>query len=238
MAGYAEYLKLDELLSLQQMRSKSTHTELVFIVVHQIYELWFRLVIEDLEAAIDLLDADDTAEALSHLRRVHEIERLMIDHMVLIDHLEPGSFAVLREALGTASASESEQFARIRLLSTPLPHDEPVLTRDLWSSFCAYARRLGLDMPSDDRGDNRNRRARALLALYDGDHPTVVELCEALLDHDHAICIWRYRHLLGAARHIGGNPGTGGTDGVAYLEQRATSRLYPELWNVRTRIGG
>jgi tryptophan 2,3-dioxygenase len=238
VAGYSEYLRLDELLSLQSPRTRLGGPELAFIVVHQVYELWFKLILEELEAAVRRLDDDDAGGALAHLRRVHEIERLMIEQMVLVDHLEPGSFAALRGALGTASAGESQQYAAIESLSTRAPlRDHATAPHDLWSSFCAFARRLGLDMPAGDRGEDlAHRRTATLIDVYERGRRPLVELCEALLDHDHAFCVWRHRHCLAAARHIGANPGTGGSSGVDYLQQRAGRRFYPDLWAVRTDL--
>jgi tryptophan 2,3-dioxygenase len=235
MAGYSEYLKLDELLSLQQLRTDRRSTELAFIVVHQVYELWFKLLIEDLGSAIGALDDDDVPSTLRYLRRVHEVERLLIEQLVLIDHLDPTGFTEIRPALGTASAAESRQFATIRALSTPRHGHNPAgPARDLWTAFCAHAQRNGFDMPTDDSDEAQRRRTATLVEIYRVEPGLLTDLCEALLDHDHAFCIWRHRHSLAVTRHIGDNPGTGGTSGVAYLERRINQQFYPGLWAART----
>ncbi|MEY9928674.1 tryptophan 2,3-dioxygenase [Catenulispora sp. GP43] len=236
MAGYSEYLKLDELLTLQQPRSRSGRTELAFILVHQVCELWFKLMITDLGLAIGALDEDDPATALRCLRRVHEVERLLIEQLILIDHLEPGGFADMRPALGTASAAESQQFATIVALSTSTRRtpQAPKRVRDLWSAFCDHLERAGFDMPAETSEAAGQHRMSTVVRVYREERGLLAELCEALLDHDHALVTWRHRHVLAAARHIGENPGTGGTDGVAYLQRSLSRRLYPELWSART----
>lgn len=240
MAGYSEYLKLDELLTLQQPRSRAGRTELAFILVHQVCELWFKLMITDIGLAVGALDEDDPATALRCLRRVHEVERLLIEQLVLIDHLEPGGFADMRPALGTASAAESQQFATIVALSTSARRSPQARAqgrnrvRDLWSAFCDHLERAGFDMPAEASEPAGRRRTSTVVRIYREERGLLAELCEALLDHDHALVTWRHRHVLAAARHIGDNPGTGGTEGVAYLQRSLTRRLYPELWSART----
>jgi tryptophan 2,3-dioxygenase len=235
VAGYSDYLKLDQLLALQEPRSDSHRTEQTFIVVHQVYELWFKLIIEDLGLAIGALGDDDLPSTLRHLRDVHDVERLLVEQLVLIDHLEPGGFAEIRSALGSASAAESRQFATIEAMSStrrraPRPHGTP----DLWSMFCAYAQRRGLDMPTDDTEEALQRRTEAIVRIYRVERGLLADLCEALLDHDHAFCTWRHRHSLAAARQIGQRPGTGGSAGVSHLERTMNRRFYPELWAART----
>jgi|SRR5579863_7543585 tryptophan 2,3-dioxygenase len=238
MAGYHEYLKLDELLNLQRPRTEHTATELAFIVVHQVSELWFKLIINDIQGTIHALVDDNTSAALCRLSRIHEAERLLVDQFVVIDHLPPGGFGALRPALGTASAAESRQFAIIERLSCPHPgHRAPAAcpAQDLWTALCLHIQVNGYDMPTDDTGQARIRRQRTLLDIYQQAGPASA-VCEALLDHDQAFCSWRQRHALSVARQIGNSPGTGGTAGLAYLERRNTRRFYPELWSVRAAL--
>ncbi|MCW2494435.1 tryptophan 2,3-dioxygenase family protein [Jatrophihabitans sp.] len=237
MAGYSEYLMLDELLALQRLRTDRRNTELPFIVVHQVSELLAKLVINDLGAAICALDDDDLPSTLRSLRRVHEVDCLLLDQLRLIEHLPPGGFADLRSALGTASAAESRQFATIEVLSGPPRGDGQVgLARDLWTALCAHARRTGRDMPSGHGPGSQQRRIRTLVEIYRAERGLLSDVCEALLDHDHAFSMWRYRHSLAAARNIGDRPGTGGTSGVAYLRRRSSRRFYPDLWATRNSM--
>lgn len=238
MPGYHEYLELDQLLTLQRLRTEHTATELAFIVVHQVSELWFKLIINDIEGAIQALGAGDTSAAVHRLSRVHEVEQLLVDQFVIIDHLPPGGFSALRPALGTASAAESRQFAIIERLSFPHPGHRASAAcpaQDLWTALCLHIRVHGYDMPADDTDAARSRRQRTLLDIY-RQAGSAATVCEALLDHDQALCSWRQRHALSVARQIGSAPGTGGTPGLAYLERRCTRRFYPELWSVRADL--
>lgn len=235
MASYHEYLELDQLLSMQRPRTEYTATELAFIVVHQVSELWFKLVIDDIRGTIDRLCVGDDEAALRRLRRVHEVERLLVDQLVLIDHLPPGGFGALRPALGSASAAESRQFAMIERLSVPHPVRGAQPADDLWTALCLRLAEDGHAMPIDDTDEGRTRRRRVLLDVYRDAGPAS-SVCEALLDHDHAFTVWRQRHALAVARQIGDVPGTGGTGGVAYLQRRCDRRFYPELWSVRADL--
>jgi tryptophan 2,3-dioxygenase len=229
VTGYHEYLELDQLLILQRPRTEHTATELAFIVLHQVSELWFKLIINDIQGAIHALGDDDTSAALRRLGRVHEVEQLLVDQFVIIDHLPPGGFGALRPALGTASAAESRQFAIIERLSSPPRGHGATAThqaKDLWTALCLQIRVQGYDMPTDDTDEARIRRQRTLLDIYRQAGP-IAAVCEALLDHDKALCLWR---------QIGNVPGTGGTTGLAYLERRYSFRFYPELWFVRADL--
>lgn len=238
MAGYHEYLELDELLTLQRLRTEHTATELAFIVMHQVSELWFKLIIDDIQGAIRALGDDDTTAALRRLRRMHEVEQLLVDQFVIMDHLPPGGFTALRPALGTASAAESRQFAFIEQLSCPNDgHRAPAThpAQDLWTALCLHVRTSGYDMRTEDTDEADTQRQGVLRDLYRQAGPTSA-ICEALLDHDQAFCIWRQRHALTVARQIGDAPGTGGTTGLAYLERTCNRRFYPDLWSVRANL--
>jgi tryptophan 2,3-dioxygenase len=234
VAGYHEYLELEQLLTLQRLRTEHTATELAFIVMHQVSELWFKLIIDDIQGAIDALGDDDTAAALRRLSRVHEVEHLLVDQFVIIDHLPVGGFSAIRPALGTASAAESRQFAIIEQISAP--HSGRVdPSRDLWTALCLHFQANGYDMPTDDTDEARSQRQRTLLDIYRKPGP-MSAMCESLLEHDQGFCTWRQRHALAVARQIGNAPGTGGTTGLAYLEQLCSRRFYPDLWSVRSDL--
>lgn len=225
MAGYHEYLRLDQLLDLQCPRTEHTATELAFIVMHQVSELWFKLIIDDIQGAIGALGDGDATAALRRLGRVHEVERLLVEQFVIIDNLPPGGFTAIRPALGTASAAESRQFTVIEQLSSP----------GLWTALCRFAGAGGHDMPTEDSPRASAQRQVTLQDIYRQAGPASA-VCEALLEHDQAFCIWRQRHALAVARQIGTVPGTGGTTGLAYLERISTRRFYPELWAVRANL--
>lgn len=238
MAGYHEYLELDQLLTLQRRRTEDTGTELAFIIVHQVSELWFKLIIDDIHATIDALGAHDTGVALHRLGRIHEIEHLLVNQFVILDQLPPGGFGALRPALGTASAAESQQFAQIERLSGPgrPGRTAPDAVPNLWTALCRYVGDDGYDMPPDDTDEARGQRHSVLRDIYK-QAGTTSALCEALLDHDQEFCLWRQRHALVVARQIGDVPGTGGTSGLDYLERRGRRRFFPELWSARAALG-
>lgn len=240
MTGYHEYLELDQLLDLQRPRTEHAATELAFIVVHQVAELWFKLIIDDIESAIQAFGNNDVDAVLRRLSRVHEVEQLLVDQFVVIDHLPPGGFGALRPALGTASAAESRQFAVIERLSCPRPRRRAPATgpaRDLWTALCLHVTAQGYDMPTEDTDDARRRRQCVLHSLY-RQSGRLSAVCEALLDHDHAFSVWRRRHVLAVERQIGRLPGTGGSTGLDYLERRCDRRFYPDLWSIRPDLVG
>jgi tryptophan 2,3-dioxygenase len=245
VAGYHKYLELDQLLSLQQPLTEHTTTELAFIIVHQVSELWFKLIIDDIRSTIRALCEHDTGEAQRRLSRIHEVEHFLVSQFVIIDQLPLGGFGAIRPALGTASAAESQQFAIIERLSSPPPSSSQATRRaagpaqgaqDLWTALCLYVASDGYDMPTEDTEEARTLRHKALLDMYRQCGPTST-LCESLIDHDQAFCLWRQRHALAVARQIGDVPGTGGTSGLAYLERRSNRRFFPELWSVRAELG-
>ncbi|MFC5743637.1 tryptophan 2,3-dioxygenase family protein [Dyella tabacisoli] len=246
--SYAEYIQVPELLELQKLRTPVVRAELTFIVVHQVYELWFKLVLVELRIAIAALDKGATLDALRALRRAHDIENLMLGQAVLIERMDPCDFAMIRESLGSSSAAESTQFALIESLSTGQPGKGigALEERDLWSALCECVRRTGLAMPLDASEHSARRRDDSLYEIYIGkektgeprrDYEVLKDLCEAMLDHDQAFALWRQRHALMVYRQIGDHMGTGGTSGVSYLERRAGRKFFPDIWRVRNRLG-
>jgi tryptophan 2,3-dioxygenase len=248
MSGYAEYLKADALLELQHPLSGCQDEELVFIVAHQAYELWFKLIVADLRATIRALELQKGRHALRLLRRIADVETIMLEQMILIENLDTLAFAEIRGSLGSASGAQSRQYSTIEQLSTnTLSAAREPEVRDAWSAFSGYLERAGFAFPRDASQCSETRRAATLVDIYRqsrGDGPAVAEavmvrdIAEALLSHDQRFSLWRYRHVLAASRHLGSCPGTGGTSGVEWLERRSMGRrFYPELWKIRTGLG-
>jgi tryptophan 2,3-dioxygenase len=215
------------------------HDELLFIVVHQVYELWFKVVLFELEAARDRIDADDIFFARHFLHRVHVIERLLVEQIEVIETMSPQDFLAFRSQLAPASGFQSVQFREIEFLSGL--KDPKYLARVEATPEEALRLRRRLDEPSLDDA------FRSLLVR--GGSPSLVEvfkdrerhgdlfdLCEALLDHDEAFAHWRARHVLMVERQIGGKTGTGGSSGAEYLRSTLGKRFYPELWDVRSQL--
>ena len=213
---YAAYLLIDDLLELQRPITEGAHDELLFIIVHQAYELWFKLMLHELEKVDAELRADRPAGALASLKRVVAIDRLLLSQLDVLETMGPEGFLEFRDPLAPASGFQSRQFREIESA-----------TAGLWRAFCA-----GSGMGEDDLD--------TLADLY-RDHAEPVralrhQVCELLVDHDETIQRWRFHHTLMAAREIGSRPGTGGSRGVEYLRGTVDKRFFPQLWEVRVAL--
>jgi tryptophan 2,3-dioxygenase len=249
--SYGTYLRLDRLLSAQDLLSDPpAHDETLFIIVHQAYELWFKEVLFELEAVRDLVDKDDTPRARHLLARVHAVERVLIQHIDVLETMAPRDFLEFRHNLAPASGFQSVAFREIEFLSGAkdpgylerLDVDESERLRleqrlsepSLWDAFCEFLDRRGLPMPADDESARR-----ASLKTIATDIDTYAEeyyLAESLLDHDELFALWRHHHVLMVERQIGTKSGTGGSTGAPYLRGTLTKRFYPELWDLRSYL--
>jgi tryptophan 2,3-dioxygenase len=245
---YGDYLKLPELLSLQQLLSDPpVHDELLFIVVHQAYELWFKQLLFELESVRDRLFEGDPERARHYLTRVHAIERVLIEHLEVLETMSPQDFLDFRDHLAPASGFQSAQFRELEFLSglkdgrfledlAASPEERARLERrlgepTLWDGFCALLEANGLPMPADDE----ERRMSSLVAMAK-EQTELFAVSEALLDHDEALARWRALHVLMVEREIGAKRGTGGSSGVEYLRTTLGKRFFPELWGLRGNL--
>jgi tryptophan 2,3-dioxygenase len=245
---YGSYLKIPQLLSLQQLRSEPpVHDELLFIVVHQAYELWFKQLLFELEAARDAMGADRPERARHLLSRVRAIEQVLIEHIEVLETMTPQDFLEFRAVLAPASGFQSAQFRELEFLSGL--QDERFLDdmaasteeRDrlvrrlgestLWDAFEFLMRVHGFAMPDDDA----EARAASLVAMAI-ERGEVFAVSEGLLDHDETLARWRFLHVLMVEREIGAKRGTGGSSGVGYLRSTLDKRCFPELWGLRSRL--
>ncbi|MDI1465901.1 tryptophan 2,3-dioxygenase family protein [Catellatospora sp. KI3] len=239
--SYGAYLRLDELLTLQRpLAQPSAHDELLFIVVHQAYELWFRLLLHELAEARDALLDGDAYRPRLLLERCQVVERLMVSQFDVLDTLSPQGFLEFRAALADTSGAESAQFRAIERLSgsaEPRPpadgdgETRPAHPPTLWEGFLALLRRAGyaVELPLE-------RRDALLDVARDPRRRELWQVAEGLLGHDQGWSLWRGRHALLVERQIGAKPGTGGSSGVGYLRSRQHHRFFPELWEVRGRL--
>ena len=236
--SYGSYLNVPELLNLQHGLSEE-HDELLFIVAHQVYELWFKVVLDELEAARGRIDRDDISFARHHLRRVHVIERLLVQQIEVLETMSPQDFLAFRSQLAPASGFQSVQFREIEFLSGL---KEPKYLSRIEGTPDEMAR---LQRRLDDRSllDSfhslvERRGSPSLLEIFrDRErYGDLFDLCEAMLDHDEAFAHWRARHVLMVERQIGSKPGTGGSSGAKYLRSTLDKRFYPELWEVRSQL--
>jgi len=236
--SYGSYLKVPELLSLQQRMSEE-HDELLFIVAHQVYELWFKVVLFELEAARDEIASDNVFFARHHLNRVNVIERLLVEQIDVLETMSPQDFLAFRSKLAPASGFQSVQFREIEFLSGL---KEPKYVARLEATDEEMRRlRKRLEEPTVADAFHelvKRRGSPSLLEIFRdrARHGDLFDLCEALLDHDEAFAHWRSRHVLMVERQIGGKTGTGGSTGAEYLRGTLSKRFYPELWEVRSQL--
>jgi tryptophan 2,3-dioxygenase len=251
MAGtdYSTYLKIDELLRLQQPLTEGASDEMLFIVVHQAYELWFKVVLHELGLSRDFLLEGEPWAAVPRLRRAIAVEELLLHQLSVLETMSPDGFLEFRDPLAPASGFQSTQYREIEAISgraDPVHAESDLRSEEqqavlrnradeptLWDSLCATLRLLGLEVAD---GDLMN----AFLAIY-RDHAGAVrasvhQVCELFVDHDEAIARWRYHHSLMAAREIGRRQGTGGSLGVVYLDSTLGERFFPVLWEVRSAL--
>jgi tryptophan 2,3-dioxygenase/ribonuclease HI len=231
---YATYLLIDDLLRLQRPITPGAHDELLFIVVHQAYELWFKLILHELTTARDELAEGRPHVATPRLRRVAAVWRLLLSQLEVLETMGPEGFLEFRDPLAPASGFQSRQFRAIEWLSgardTWPGGGDPPAGASLYEAFAG-----GLALPEE-----REARLAALADLY-RDHADPLraawhDAAELLLDHDEWVGRWRHHHALMAAREIGTRPGTGGSPGVEYLRTTVDRRFFPDLWDVRLAL--
>lgn len=260
--SYNKYLRVPELIGLQECLSDPAHhDELLFITVHQAYELWFKQVLHELDAARLAMDSDRAFAATRALARVVEIEKLLVTQIHILETMTPISFLAFRDELNPASGFQSMQFREIeyasglrdRAILRAFSDDEFATQRlrarldapSLADAFYAYLRRRGLDAPADEPSLNDEerrraygRRARAVLEVLTHFEERAVEfqLSEALMSHDEYFSLWRAHHVAMVERMVGAKPGTGGSEGVGYLKSTLDKKFFPEMWEARTHL--
>ncbi len=247
---YGTYLRLPELLAQQvPLVDPPAHDELLFITVHQVYELWFKQLLHELEAARDAMDNDQTWLAAHLLRRAHVIERLLVSQIDVLETMTPQDFLEFRSALAPASGLQSVQFRELEFLSgakdkrsiarfRSLTDDErDRLSRrlaepSLWDCYLGLLARRGLDVSTEEQVCE----SLLVVARDRSHHDDLWQLAEGLLTHDEVCAMWRSRHVQMVERQIGTKSGTGGSSGAPYLHNRVPLRYYPFLWELRDRL--
>ncbi len=258
---YGGYLDLDRLLNAQHPLSEH-HDELLFIIQHQVTELWLKLLIHELRSTISLLGEDKLQPALKRLARIKHILRQMFEQWAVLETLTPIEYAQFRPYLGSASGFQSLQYRRVEFLlgnKTPgmidvFAHDPgaaAVLADDLaapslYDEFLRYLARAGHAVPGNVAERDWSRPyvpSRDVVEVFrriyaqPEAHWAAYETAEELVDVEEAVQLWRFRHMKTVERVIGNKPGTGGSSGVAFLRQALDVTAFPELLAVRTEIG-
>jgi tryptophan 2,3-dioxygenase len=258
---YASYLHLTELLSAQQPVSDH-HDEMLFIIQHQVTELWLKQLIHELRSAMALIAADDISPALKRLARVKAIQRQMFEQWAVLETLTPVEYVQFRDSLGKASGFQSPQYRTVEFLlgnknpqmikvfdHDPVLHDALVADLEapsLYDEFLRFLARRGHAVPADvlERdvaqpyvaSDGVIEVFRRIYADPDT-YWDAYEMCEELVDVEGSFQLWRFRHLKTVARIIGFKRGTGGSSGVTFLQKALELTFFPELLDVRTHIG-
>jgi tryptophan 2,3-dioxygenase len=220
----------------------------LFIIIHQVYELWFKQLVFELESIRNAMLDHKGGRARHLLDRVHTIERVLIEQVAVLETMSPQDFLEFRTHLAPASGFQSLQFREVEFLSglkddrylNRLVLDEEGLATlhrrldepTLWDAFCSFLEASQLSMPAEDE---EARRASLVTMARDREkYEDEFSLSEALLTHDELFSLWRQRHVLMVERQIGSKTGTGGSTGASYLKTTLDKRFFPELWELRS----
>lgn len=261
---YGSYLSLDQLLTAQHPVSvPEHHDEMLFIIQHQTTELWLKQLLHELSSARELLARDDLREALKRIARIKRIQDVITQQWSVLATLTPTEYAQFRGALGNSSGFQSVQYRAVEFalgnknekmlgVFSDHPAHRALLEAEwekptLYDEFLRFAARRGLPVPAEilDRDVRLPYRETpelvpAIRAIYQdpGTHWDLYEACEDLVDLEDNFQFWRFRHLKTVARTIGMKTGTGGSSGVGFLQRALDLTFFPELYTVRTEIGG
>lgn len=257
---YGEYLKVQDLISLQALQSDPPqHDELLFIITHQTYELWFKLLLSEFDAIIANFQQaaanpegrDAVYEAARLLRRSTEIARILVSQFTVLETMLPTHFAAFRDRLGTASGFQSEQFRELEFLcglkdekmlrmhESAAPMYQNLLRRlkepSVRDAFFDAVSSV-LHLPGIGKADIE-ARARAILQFYSDErlYRDWIDVCERLTEFDELLIAWRLRHVQMVERMIGARMGTGGT-GTSYLRATIDKKIFPEFWHARNML--
>ena len=247
---YGSYLQLDRLLDSQQLMSQPpAHDELLFITIHQVYELWFQQLLYEAETARDAVFDGEAWWAQHLLARMHVIERVLVQQVDVLETMTPQDFLQFRQKLAPASGFQSVQFRELEFLSGAkapafvrrfrglTPGESERLQRrldepTLWDAFVHHVKTRGLAADDDQALLDSLRTA----AHDRGRYADVWQIAEALLQHDELAAAWRARHVTMVERMIGAKTGTGGSSGSRYLRSRLHIQYYPLLWELRSQL--
>jgi tryptophan 2,3-dioxygenase len=256
---YASYLKIDELLTLQQpVSDRKAQDEMLFIIIHQTYELWFKQILYELDRLQTPLKTCDFPRTLLSFKRVLAVLKVIIAQFDVLETMLPLDFLAFRGRLETASGFQSVQFRELeftlghkrRKIFEHLPHASEARQRlekryadpTLWDAFLAGLAQSGYPVPEEVLNRDLTQPIapsplvqKTLIDLY-LNSPQLVYLCELLLDLDEGFQEWRYRHVRMVERMIGEKYGTGGSEGVGYLKSTLFKPFFPDLWAIRTEL--
>ncbi|HEV7643143.1 MAG TPA: tryptophan 2,3-dioxygenase family protein [Pyrinomonadaceae bacterium] len=247
--SYNQYLKVPDLIELQQTLSDPvSHDELLFIIIHQTYELWFKQLLHELDATIGWLNEERIFRANHSLRVIVSIEKILVSQIHILETMAPIGFLEFRDKLNPASGFQSMQFRELEFVSGA--KDEKILATfknddyaypqlvkrfgapSLADTFWALLNKRGIDVSDHDK---RVAAIVDILTHPENDHD-LYQLQDLLIEHDEHVIFWRSNHVTMVERMLGMKPGTGGSEGVGYLQKTLTKKFFPELWEARTHL--
>ncbi len=247
--SYNQYLKVPELTKLQETLSEPTsHDELLFIVIHQTYELWFKQVLHEMDASIGWLGEGRKFRVNHSLKTATAIEKVMVSQIHILESMAQIGFLEFRDKLNPASGFQSMQFRELEFVSGV--KDERILN---FFEFDEYAHaRLKTRFEAPTIGDafwtllerdgfavesHEDKFASLVKILKEPEkHPELFVMQDLLIEHDEQISLWRYHHVLMVERMLGMKRGTGGSDGATYLRTTLSKKFFPEIWEARTHL--
>ena len=249
---YGDYLKVNDLIALQKLLSDPPHhDEMLFIVIHQVHELWFKQLLHELDTIIDRLNRDEPLRAIRLLRRCIEIQRVLVYQIAVLETMTPMDFLAFRDHLLPASGFQSAQFREMEYVSglkergfmKNYAQGSDEYSRlearlegpSLGDAYYDLLRRRGFNLP-EGKAEARETRVKELLRIYEEaeQHYDLFLLTESLVEYDEMFAIWRLRHIKMVERMIGSKTGTGGSEGASYLKTTVERKFFPELWELRT----
>ena len=255
--SYNSYLAIDELLGLQRPLSEGPeHDEMLFIIIHQSYELWFKQLIHEFTAAQQSLEDGDTHRSLAILGRIRTILKVCVTQIDILETMTPLQFNAFRGYLASSSGFQSAQFRKVeailgrrdsRMSGHLAPKDQQEIAaitsrKSLWDSTLAYLNHRGHGIPNHilnrdvkTHYESNEEIQEILLAVHKHD-PESAKVCERLVDIDEGLQEWRYRHVKMVERTIGSKIGTGGSSGVEYLASTLFAPVFADLWQIRARF--
>src|SRR5690349_11805135 len=259
MPSYGEYLRIDDLLALQRPLSEGPeHDEMLFIVIHQVYELWFKEILHEFDHLMTLLARNDGSRARGTLKRILTIITVMVAQLDILETMTPLEFLSFRDRLESGSGFQSYQFRELEFalgVKTPKALDrypagsqgrtrleKRLAAPTLWDAFLKHLVANGVAVPKGDLARDVTKKIEpseglrtALVDVYRTKHD-LADLCERLVDLDEGLMEWRYRHVKMVQRTIGTKMGTGGSAGAEYLKTTLDQPLFPDLWTIRAEL--
>lgn len=252
---YNSYLGIDELLKLQKPISDGPeHDEMLFIIIHQTYELWFKQLIHEFRQAQKALESGDTYYSLSLLGRIRTILKVCVAQIDILETMTPLQFNAFRSYLSSSSGFQSAQFRKVEALlgrrdSKMASHLPPNVQEEiaeltkgnsLWDSALIFLTKRGHQMPDEvlkrdkSQAYTENKTVQDVLLKLHRNDPETSIVCERFVDIDEGLQEWRYRHVKMVERTIGQKIGTGGSSGVGYLSGTLSKPVFPDLWQIRS----